>query len=186
MSNHCSRKECTQNRFTEISDTEEKCIFHCEKDDWYTENSEGVKSWNEKFVKKFWEEIREKMEREKNNKCFIHNFNFFIFPEFEDKDKRSVNQNGERRSVNQNGERKTAIKDSLFWQRGEKLVFNKEVTFNNCLFKGDSYFDNIIFKRESSFTKLFLTILLFFLTLNLKSILISQVQYLKEIYSLNL
>lgn len=63
----------------EFSGKSEKCIFHCEKDDWY-EEKDGEKEWNDVLVKRFWKEIR--VEKMAYNSYF---FESFIFPKFEEK-----------------------------------------------------------------------------------------------------
>ncbi len=58
-----SRKKCLhQGCEKNIFQKEDKCIFHCEKNtenNWYKINNDK-KNWDEKLVKEFWKEIREK------------------------------------------------------------------------------------------------------------------------------
>ncbi len=68
----CSHEECNFERHK----NDDKCIFHCEKDndEWLTSVR---REWKKSKIKEFWEEIREK-EHEISN-----DFSYFIFPRFE-------------------------------------------------------------------------------------------------------
>ena len=80
----CSHLGCQNQKFLDISQNEEYCIFHCNKNDWYTENSDKMKEWDDNLVKKFWKEVREKIEKEeKDEDCDSHDFSCFIFPKLE-------------------------------------------------------------------------------------------------------
>ncbi len=111
----------------------EKCIFHCEKNKengWIKQ--EGEKTiWNKKLVKRFWEEIRDKVEKEKNDdECDEHDFSWFVFPLFQ---------------------RYKSNSDFDFWKKKEKTKFSKKLKFDNSKFLTTILFSNVIFSKEVSF-----------------------------------
>ena len=61
-------KKCShQNCDLEIFENSDKCIFHCEKNSWFTLTEKNKKIWNEKNVNDFWENIRKYLKyRQKN------------------------------------------------------------------------------------------------------------------------
>ncbi|MDP2077105.1 MAG: pentapeptide repeat-containing protein [Sulfuricurvum sp.] len=65
----CKTKNCNY----EVFKKDEFCIFHCEKNSWYTSKGK-IKNWNSHLVTTFWKKFQEHLEINKN--C-----NSFIFPE---------------------------------------------------------------------------------------------------------
>lgn len=62
-------KECSHlNCDLEVFENNNKCIFHCTKDDWFITNEKNIKIWNEKRVNKFWEDLNSYIQLVKNNK----------------------------------------------------------------------------------------------------------------------
>ena len=61
----------------EYSKLSGKCIFHCEKDDWYSINEKQEKIWDREKVDNFWEKLR-------NDSDLMEKmgFNYFVFPRF--------------------------------------------------------------------------------------------------------
>lgn len=58
----------------------DKCIFHCEKDDWYTERPDGTRDWSKTrkdgCLNSFWNEFKAEYRDKKN-----FDFSCYIFPE---------------------------------------------------------------------------------------------------------
>lgn len=87
--NECSHKGCNFLKYKKIYKNEqnvnyEKCIFHCDKKDWYDENKEnGNRDWqkSKEKIKDFWWNIREN--KVKKNEL---NFSYYIFPETDNRD----------------------------------------------------------------------------------------------------
>ncbi|WP_375722847.1 pentapeptide repeat-containing protein [Arcobacter sp. KX21116] len=157
----CKCKSCKREFDEEefkLTNDENKCIFHCDKDKWSKSSEEN------NFIKEieyFWEEVREYIRyinsniiesnyvkcpsfTAKNNKIYL--FNEFIFPRTEDE------------SGNFMFENKDFLKEYGY-------VFNKKLYFKNCKFldtlnftnvkmQDDIIFENCIFKSKIQFNGL--------------------------------
>jgi len=49
---NCNHPQCNQKIFEN-----NKCIFHCEKNDWFTFNNKNEKTWEKEKVNQFWSEL---------------------------------------------------------------------------------------------------------------------------------
>jgi len=132
----CSLENCEYECFEQ----ENKCILHCEKDDWY-EIKDNKKDWSKSIekVKLFWKEIRNIIfnSQQKLSKFLPISFNNIIFPKFEG--------NGLSSNV-------LDYEDSFFIKKGEKK-FTQSVNFNNCTFLDCVDFTNIHFEKDIVFSK---------------------------------
>lgn len=103
----------------------DKCIFHCEKDDWYEEDKNGNRDWSksDNNIEKFWTDIT-------NEKIHLDHYNFekFIFPRFLDS---------------------PVIR--FHWTNDPNKVLQKPVRFFEAIFKDDAIF-HIIFKEYANFS----------------------------------
>ncbi len=121
MGEKCGFVGCEYEKFK----NSDKCIFHCEKEDWYTTNTDGSKKWNDGLVSEFWKEIREK--KIKNEDYY---FSYYIFPEFEEY---------------------SGINNPFNFFTFEKVLdfsnskFLGNANFSNIQFKKDVYFTSSIF-----------------------------------------
>jgi len=68
-----------------------KCILHCEKDDWYDLNDNNEKDWSksDEKIKYFWTQVRNYIlsilnDSEYKSEPYYINFKNYIFPKFED------------------------------------------------------------------------------------------------------
>ena len=123
----------------------EKCIFHCEKDDWFIENSGGGKEWKKNKVKLFWEKVREYIWKTPNLKEY--DFSNFIFPEFEEVSEEDTEE------FKVEGKKYYCLKPSInknFW-KGMSMTFTKILDFNNAIFLGKVNFNYTVFEKESWF-----------------------------------
>lgn len=53
MKNNCQHLNCNLKVFK----NKNKCIFHCEKDDWFIINEKNEKTWNKEKVNEFWSKL---------------------------------------------------------------------------------------------------------------------------------
>lgn len=111
----------------------EKCIFHCEKDDWFDEierYDEKRKDWSKSMEKvdKFWLEIRDKIMCSNNTNEY--DFKGFIFPSFVDSEYSIINN---------------------FNASDKELIFNKTTNFKDSVFLGIVNFTDTTFKEEVYF-----------------------------------
>lgn len=160
MSQQCSHEGCNEEIFENG-----KCIFHCEKDTWYTETKdekgEIVKDWSKEMnpngkVTKFWEKIREKIGREKNDpNCKEHDFSHFIFPEFKDYKGENLETSHREEKIIENIKQEITIyktkKDFNFWAANLDIVFKKNVIFKDAIFLGEVTFKYSKFTKDANF-----------------------------------
>lgn len=147
----CSHDNCKK----EVFNDGDKCIFHCEKDDWFTVK-DREKVWHEKeFVKKFWEEVREKMEVEKSDEFFKHDFSYFIFPKFEEYNPLDNFKKGSKNLNLRNIKIYKSSIDCNFWKKNKYLEFDRRVNFYNAKFLEYADFSRICFIGESDFDNLY-------------------------------
>lgn len=106
----CTHNKCRLNAFGK----QNKCIFHCGKDDWNEDNDEL-----------FWKEIRELHQSGEDfymfqDIVFPSKLHIFHKPEFTNKDY-------------------ILEEDYLFWKKGEKKSFGNLAQFTNCIFDKFSF-----------------------------------------------
>ncbi len=70
----CSHPDCQ----LEIFENNEKCILHCEKDDWYKPDKNGKKDWSlsKGKIQKFWEFFKNELKKDEE----LHEFVDIKFP----------------------------------------------------------------------------------------------------------
>ncbi len=122
------------NKEDEFSQKTTKCIFHCEKDEWFiAKNSE--KEWDKNLVKRFWKEVRtEKMEKKD------YTFHYFIFPAFEIEEFKKI------------GNLIVSETHGNFWNGNEeKKIFEKEVGFQKATFLEHVKFGGVAFLEKVDF-----------------------------------
>lgn len=131
---------CNEEFKYECFEQEDKCILHCEKDDWY-EIKDNKKDWSKSTekIKLFWQEIRNIISESQQgrSKFFPIPFNNIIFPKFEGNGLASL---------------ELGYEDSFLKKEGEKK-FTQSVNFNDCIFLDCVYFTNIQFEKEIVFSK---------------------------------
>ena len=54
-----SKRSCANCDLEVFDDNSDKCILHCEKDDWYIVG----KSWNGKYLMCFWAKLKEQTKK---------------------------------------------------------------------------------------------------------------------------
>ena len=150
MSEICSIIDCNHEVFKN-----RKCIFHCEKDDWYVEierYDEKRKDWSKSREKidKFWLEIKDKIMC--NNKTDEYDFKGFIFPSFVDS-KYSIIENFNTSDKELIFDKKTDFTDSVFLGivNFTDTTFQDEVYFHGSLFQGRVHFFNTTFQKTAFF-----------------------------------
>lgn len=125
----CSHPNC----YLEVFENNDKCIFHCEKDGWFTINEKNKKNWNEKKVNEFWETIRNYIKFRQNNYQWINYFDSFIFPDITiDISNKPTNKDN------------ILIEDFYFWEEGSELKLEGLVSFQNCIFYDFLFYDIIL------------------------------------------
>ncbi|MCK4654751.1 MAG: pentapeptide repeat-containing protein [Candidatus Cloacimonetes bacterium] len=129
MKDICSVTGCNREVFEKG-----KCIFHCDKDDWFDEieiYGEKKRDWSRsrEKVDHFWFEIRDKIMSNNNTDEYL--FEGFIFPEFEkDFDFAKIKN---------------------FNKIDKELVFDKKANFKDSIFLDVAYFSDITFQNEVNF-----------------------------------
>lgn len=141
-------KACTVcKRVDRISEIKQKCIFHCEKSDWFSVVREK-EIWDDTLVSLFWDEL--KAEQSKNNHGFYHSI---IFPKFRN----------EEFSFLKEIQSDILFLDCIFLSDAKFghynsdetpfILFNKSVRFENVQFFGYADFFRIGFNGETEFNK---------------------------------
>lgn len=119
-----------------------KCIFHCEKDDWFIKDILGNRNWiKQTKIQAFWTAIR----NDKIVKC-DYDFNNYVFPDFED----FVSEDIEQTILDGNKIYK-AKKVFNFWDIDKNLIFDTKATFLNATFKGNVHFECVTFRDTANF-----------------------------------
>lgn len=137
----CAYQSCNRH----IYKNSDKCILHCGKDDWFSEDTHGSRDWSnsQDKIKNFWETVRnEKMAQSD------YDFNGVIFPEFEEYNSENI----EEIKVNENKIYK-AKGPFNFWEVDRNLIFDKKVIFSNSVFKGKTNFIFTTFQDIANFEK---------------------------------
>ncbi|MFW3399873.1 pentapeptide repeat-containing protein [Aliarcobacter butzleri] len=152
--NKCSCGNCD----LEVFENSNKCILHCEKDDWVTKHdpssdefdlgTEVIYFWDEKKVKKFWKKFKKLIEKKTNlsEKESYFRFDGFIFPKMDQNTFKDY----------------TFDCDLVFTQNcsfeGDidffQTIFNRQIYFNDCKIKGKVSFGKSIFKDRFTFNNM--------------------------------
>lgn len=115
----------------EIPESIEK-YFKSDKSNWYVEDSQGFKIWDESKVQEFWNKIRV---FKTSNQDF--DFTEYIFPEFE---------------YFRNVKKNVPLEQNYnFWKIGEIPRFNVFIDFSNSIFLGHANFTKIVFGQSVDF-----------------------------------
>jgi hypothetical protein len=123
--NKCICENCD----LEVFENSDKCILHCEKDDWnkYKETKEG---------REFWEKIlSEKIKKDDYNFSYII-FPYFYFEKIEKKDNNFY-----------------TLDSFNFFEKDKEYVFEKDVNFNNAVFTSYINFNHLKFKENVTFNE---------------------------------
>lgn len=142
-------RQCEICKRDEFSENSGKCIFHCEKEDWYIEdkNDPEQQDWSssQNKVTLFWEEIRKYI----NDSEGIINFKSFIFPRFEDIDI-SEGTLGKRLNKSSNFWEKP-IYPNILEPKSNPLSFDEGLDFSQAQFLSHVRFNNVTFKGRIVF-----------------------------------
>ena len=150
----CNLENC-ENRCFESND---KCILHCEKDDWF-ELCDNNKNWSKSNNKigLFWTEVRNKIENrdtnEEYNKGAYLDFANTIFPIFEEKkieDDSYENDNGDEISF-VNYFEDNFSNSNISQSQSPSYQLNVRLDFNGSIFLDDVNFINYNFQDNVSF-----------------------------------
>jgi uncharacterized protein YjbI with pentapeptide repeats len=177
----CSIKYCKLDKFNDS----DKCILHCEKDDWYNE-SNGKRNWekSKKNINSFWSEIHKSLDENytqeygyKTIDKYFFPFDDIIFPEFQKDYLPSTDEfipNPLTEEVSN-----FYFKQEVYNYNGSKYhdatckdIENISVTFKNCTFLGKAnflkysfekmvIFDNCTFEKEVLLNDKFINRLVF-------------------------
>ena len=62
---NCTQENCN----LEVFENSDKCILHCEKDDWYDVDNDGNKIWDksEKEIQLFWNKFEAVVQNSEDN-----------------------------------------------------------------------------------------------------------------------
>ena len=142
----------------QITQDKNKCILHCEKDDWTTKNNsssdefelgtEVIYYWDEEKVQKFWNKFKEGIEEKANlsKEDSYYRFHDFIFPKMEQDTFKDYTFNCDL----------VFTKNCIFKGNIDffQTVFNGEVYFDDCKIKGKVSFGKSIFKDRFTFNNM--------------------------------
>ena len=167
----CSCENCN----LEVFENSDKCILHCEKDDWYSVD----KKWNGKYLIFFWNELKEKTRNEisivekENPKLIKYNFEEInliemIFPYINYDDFNFFKELG----IKKINFIKCKFKEKItytYFENIEEVIFKetffdkdviysnenilKEVEFINCKFYKNFNISSTIFNKTANFTQ---------------------------------
>ena len=148
-----------QKQKNKITNRDTLDIFRCQKNEsngWYTMEGD-TKKWDEKKVKQFWKQIREKKMAKKD-----FDFSGFVFPKFELEIFGTTNKTEEEilLSIQEIIEGKTSVSthtspaiqvERNFGVQGEPDRFLGYTTFDDAVFLDISSFEGAVFLNEASF-----------------------------------
>ena len=149
----CSKENCD----LEVFENADKCILHCEKDNWYEVDNNGNKNWDKskRNINLFWKKIQNDLD-EKYEMSFyepevskeIYIYNNVIFPKFqEDVPYNKYEDNADKLGTNFY---------SYFWftdnESGYREELNTIISELNVSFKNCKFLDNVELSRYN-FTK---------------------------------
>jgi uncharacterized protein YjbI with pentapeptide repeats len=141
----CSQENCD----LEVFENSDKCILHCEKDDWYEVDDNGNKNWDNKKIKFFWNQIKKgldsKLQELDDSPIIIIEtciYDSVIFPKFEE----DIIYN-EYDNLSEFG---TNFYSYISSHNGEEL--NQIISKLNVSFKNCNFLDNAVLSRYN-FTK---------------------------------
>lgn len=151
----CAHEECEREAIGRINyNTQQieykRCIFHCEKDDWFTTDANGEQDWSKEAakVKAFWDAFEQEWTDGKSD------FSFFIFPLFtsdayflKDTKSRQLSVEKAKESLSFWGARFLGHAD--FWY----VIFRQRTFFNEAIFTQGASFRRAIFQREVNFER---------------------------------
>ena len=175
----CKCKSCNREFYEKeylITQDENKCILHCEKDDWYDDIN---KNWDKKKIKFFWNQIKRELDskwQELDDSSIITIepciYDSVIFPEFEEDIIYNEYDNLSEFGTNfysyissNNGEELNQIISELNVSfKNCKILdnvelsrynFTKDLDFEKCEFFGNFNLDNTNVKGRITFSKSF-------------------------------
>lgn len=143
----CSHEGCSRERFVDHPFADKtKCIFHCEKNDWFEIANAG--QWNEKRdwgksqdkINLFWTTFKKEWNEGK------YDYSHFVFPKFEE----GIFKNLYHDYLKQPDEIKIARdKEHAYFVY---VKFLDEAEFSGMTFTQKTHFTNSIFKQDAHFT----------------------------------
>jgi hypothetical protein len=147
MAIKCSHPKCSFDVYRS-----NKCVFHCEKDDWFEINKEGGQDWSKsrEQVEYFWEQLQSRF-----TKLGRYIFNDFIFPVFP---KKCIFDN-DIYSVSSETDEHTVVNTKVLFEacifsdmaKFSGFKFEKEVKFDACTFHKGLLLNSCIFEQKLSF-----------------------------------
>lgn len=152
----CSIDGCNLENFED----KDKCILHCEKDNWYFTDKDGNKNWDKskKKINHFWNEIKKKLNRiwDANEYGYDYDahviYKSVIFPKFQ-KDTQLIDNFGDIASSGTNFYFRGILERREY---GEMELLNSiieilDINFKECIFLDYADFSRYSFNKELSF-----------------------------------
>lgn len=133
---------------------ENKCILHCEKNDWF-EIEDNLKNWikSENKIKYFWEKIRNLISSVSDKEKEILDFKNIIFPQFEYihyLDNKIIAFNHELGNKEFNFV-KYELEGLASYGRQPEFIIDVNIDFSNSIFLDDVNFNYYKFKKFTCF-----------------------------------
>jgi hypothetical protein len=123
----CNQENCN----LEVFENADKCILHCEKDDWYEVDDNGNKNWNKSegninlFWKKFYEEY--------NSRQILFGIKNVVFPKFESQG--GLAKGSPRKIIFEYLDSYLIFEDCIFEDKISLYKYSHELKFMNCEFR---------------------------------------------------
>ncbi|RBQ29018.1 pentapeptide repeat-containing protein [Aliarcobacter vitoriensis] len=144
------------NKEFKLTNDAEKCILHCEKDDWY-DIKHNSKNWikSENKIRYFWKRIRDLITQVSHKKNNMLDFNNVIFPQFEDiyyLDNKTETSNYELGNKEFNFV-KYELEGLASYGKQPEFIVEVNINFTNSVFLDDVNFNHYKFKNFICFNK---------------------------------
>ena len=139
----------------------DKCILHCEKNDWYEVDDNGNKNWDNKKIKFFWNQIQKDL-NEKYEESFnetevineIYIYDNVIFPKFQkDIAYNKYEDNQVKLGTNFYSYSDFIDDESGYREELNTIISKLNVSFKNCKFLDNIELSRYNFKKDLDFEK---------------------------------
>lgn len=153
----CSQENCN----LEVFESRDKCILHCEKDDWYEVDDNGNKNWDNKKIKFFWNQIQKDLndkyqesfyEPEVINEIYI--YDNVVFVKFqEDVIYNKYEDNQDKLGTNFYSHNLFKFPDCSISEELNQIISKLNVSFENCKFLDNVDLSRYHFEKKLKFKK---------------------------------
>jgi uncharacterized protein YjbI with pentapeptide repeats len=147
----CNQRNCD----LDVFENSDKCILHCEKDDWYEVDDNGNKNWDNKKIKFFWNQIKRgldsKLQELDDSPIIIIEtciYDSVIFPEFGE----DIIYN-EYDNLSEFGTNFYSYRSSHNGEELNQIISELNVSFKNCKFLDNAVLSRYNFTKDLDFER---------------------------------